>query len=186
MRAPSCLAAALTCAFVLTGCQALGVSQTSSYSAPLRGDFADMGEFVADFGLVLDYDAGTFAGEIRDFHFPVQGFHTPSGSVPVTGTLSRNAEGDLALKGKGEGKLTEGDLNYAVEMEVESYFISDDQKTITGGYWGGGDFTRGATYLVWPALKGKFRAEAVCQPDIFRSAPCTLPPPLAIPSTPEG
>lgn len=175
------LAAALALgAALVSSCQSTVLSQ-SSYFAATEGEFGETGNFAAEIAFVVDYAQGTFDGELRNLQVTRGGFDRPAGTVPFSGAISRDPEGQLVLKATGTGPLTQDGQDYALEIEFESFYVTEDRERITGGFWGGGEFSRDGEYVDWLALKGRFEADAYCKPSVFRSTPCPLPPSAGAP-----
>lgn len=177
MRLACAHIAALAAGVVLSGCEALGVSERVGYVAPIHGKFNETGEFAADLAFVADYGEETLTGVVRNFQFTRPGFDRPSGSIPIRGSVSRTPESEIRFQSKGQGSLTQGDQEYLFEIEVESYYIDERRRTITGGYWGGGEFYRRGEYVDWSPVSGEFRAKVLCRPNLLDSYPCPIPPP---------
>lgn len=171
------LGAALAAMLFLFGCAALTGIQQSTYLAQLRGEFDGNGEFAAAFYVHVNPDGSTFVGELRDFQFTRAGFNRPSGRVAVQGTLTRAEDGELLLQGQGEGTLTQGNREYLLEFEMESSSIDENFDTISGWFFGGGDFNRGGEYVDWPKLRGEFQARRICAPNPFSQTTCGIPAP---------
>jgi hypothetical protein len=146
----------------------------SSYEGPLQGEFDESGQFAADLAMVVDYQANSFNGVMRDFQFSRAGFDRPEGSIAITGTVSRGEGDELLLKGSGEGLLTQGELQYQLQVDLESFYVAEGRTSVQGSYFGGGDFTEDGEYRDWPGLKGRFEAKIVC-PTPTNLGPCTLP-----------
>jgi hypothetical protein len=184
MPRTSRLAAAVAVSALLGGCSGIAGNQATAYLAPVQGTFAETGTFTAELAFVADYAEGTFAGELRDVRTSRPGLERPAGVVPFAGTLARNEEGEFEMAAEGAGTLSQEGQTFAVELEVESYYVEPDRGTITVGMFGGGELERGDSFVAWLPMAAEVRAEAVCRPGLFASGPCTLPPPVLAAAAP--
>ncbi|MEM1067108.1 MAG: hypothetical protein AAF771_13725 [Pseudomonadota bacterium] len=169
------LAAGLVAALSVAGC-ADSVRKQASYVAPMAGEFEEAGKFTGTFAFVADYDAGTFTGEIRDMEFTRPELATTRGVVPMSGTITETAPNEYAFQATGQGRLANGSRNYNLGIEMESSFIDEDRRRVTGWYFGGGEFNRGTTYVDWLTMRGQFEASLVCKTGLFNDTPCPMPP----------
>ncbi|WP_146202969.1 hypothetical protein [Silicimonas algicola] len=145
-----------------------------AYEAPMEGKFDEVGSFAADFALLVNYQQSTFSGVMRNFQFSRSGFKRPDGDVRVTGVVTRGDDDQVLLRGAGQGILTQDDREYLVEVELESFYISEDRTSLSGWYAGGGNFNVSGQFSDWPGIKGRFEADIVC-PTAVNIGPCTLP-----------
>jgi hypothetical protein len=169
----------------LAGCGASGLPMQASYATQMKGKFNDTGEFAANLVFLANYADATFSGTLQNFQFSRRGFERPSGSIPISGTISRTPEGEPMFKGAGEGVLAQGNREYAIGVEMESSYVDPEAETVSAWYFGGGEFTEAGRYVDWPGIAGDFRAEAVCKQYLF-SAPCVIPSAGAVALEPES
>ncbi len=164
-----CLAAALAATFLLAGCGAGEDPRGAIYSSPVRGQFNNTGEFTANFVFAVGNEGKTFNGSLQDFRFSRKSFDSPEGAVPVTGTISRNEKGEILLKGKGQGTLTQGRYAYQLEFQMESSYVDPRFNTVNAWFFGGGNMNRSGAYVEWAKISGNFSAKPLCRPERFKS-----------------
>ncbi|WP_413717411.1 hypothetical protein [Silicimonas sp. MF1-12-2] len=157
---------------LLASMAACGEYEAATYQAKLAGEFGDNGEHTADFSFAVDRASESFTGVVYNFQTDRAGFDAPDGAIQVTGTSSLNEEGAILLVGDGEGVLSQGDLTYEVNIHLESGWVQEQLKTVSGWYSGGGGLLDDGNYQEWISYRGKFRVQAECREDNLRINRC--------------
>lgn len=162
--------------FLVSGCADIGVPSQASYEGTLSGKIDEKEDFSAEIVLLLDFENESFTGYVHNFEFSRPRFDRPEGRVDFAGSISREeVNAPPVLQGEGGGKLVQGRYTYDIgEFQIDSYYV-EGFKRITGGYFGGGGFTRTAEWeewIGWLGMKGRFEAEVVCQTSLFNMDGC--------------
>lgn len=159
----------------LAGCSGIAKTDVATFSADLSGEFDDNGTHSADIAFITDVNKGTFEGSIDNFKFSRRGFDSPSGSIPISGTVFYEEEGKRKFTGDGEGTLSQDGVKYKVRIHIESGFVHPRLNSVSMWYFGGGGFTSWGRWLEWVGFRGRFRAEVNCKQGKYGDTQCTLP-----------
>ena len=162
---------------VLAGCGTpAGMPQKAGYQAQVSGEFDETGQYSATMTILANYAEGTFEGVMSDFRFSRRGFNSPSGVIPIAGTITRADGGGVLFAGTGQGTLTQGRFQYLPTIEMESAFVPPGGDGASFWFFGAGEFRRNGNYADWPGVAGEFEAATICKEVAF-SSPC---PPLRV------
>jgi len=159
---------------LLTGCAGVNGTEVATFSAKLSGEFGDNGTHEADIAVLMNVLEGTFEGNIENFKFSQRGFDNPSGSIPISGTLSYNEDGNLKLEGTGEGTLSQAGNEYKANVKIASGWVHPRLDRVSMYYFGGGGMTQAGRWLDWTALRGSFKTDIDCKTGRFGSVQCEL------------
>ncbi|NNE80952.1 MAG: hypothetical protein HKN18_11845 [Silicimonas sp.] len=88
-------------------------------------------EYYADLTLEVDFDTDGITGTVDNVRTDLGGFITPSGSAPVTGSVSM-APGDAELSFAATGTLTGVDRTATYDLNADGDFIGDTAQAARG------------------------------------------------------